>query len=256
MRILSVTTYNFRNLESAHVSTDDRYVTLVGNNGQGKTNFLEAIYAACYGTSFRKATLSQLCTFDTEEAAVHIEAVLDDGDKVRITYQIKDRKRSMFFQNKEIRDRKDLIYILPCIVFTHEDIDFVDGSPEAKRKFYNQTMTLHDPLFLDDLRRYSGLLKQRNALLKEQRYNLLYLYDEQLAETGAAALIQSVEDEPKIKVYTSAFCMRNLSVSSTDHHGKAAHRVRMRKYDWIKPGSRISGTRQRQLDPIVTLFSL
>jgi DNA replication and repair protein RecF len=186
MRILSVTTYNFRNLESAHVSTDDRYVTLVGNNGQGKTNFLEAIYAACYGTSFRKATLSQLCTFDTEEAAVHIEAVLDDGDKVRITYQIKDRKRSMFFQNKEIRDRKDLIYILPCIVFTHEDIDFVDGSPEAKRKFYNQTMTLHDPLFLDDLRRYSGLLKQRNALLKEQRYNLLYLYDEQLAETGAA----------------------------------------------------------------------
>ncbi len=186
MRIRSVKTYNFRNLENMAVSTDDRYVRLVGNNGQGKTNFLEAIYAACYGTSFRKATLAQLGTFDTDESAVHVEAMLDDGDIVRITYQIKDRKRSIFIQNKEIRDRKDLIYILPCIVFTHDDIDFVDGSPEAKRKFYNQTMTLHDPLFLDDLRRYSGLLKQRNTLLKDQRHDLLYLYNEQLADTGAA----------------------------------------------------------------------
>jgi DNA replication and repair protein RecF len=184
MRIDSVSIYNFRNLQNRKVFCDNTFVTLVGNNGQGKTNFLEAIYTACYGNSFRKTKLSQLCTFNTHEAAVSITAFLDDGEKIKITYRIKDGKRTIYIQNKEIRDRKELIYMIPCIVFTHEDIDFVQGSPEEKRKFYNQTMTLYDPLFLDDMRKYKNLLKQRNSLLKDKRYDLLNLYDYQLADVG------------------------------------------------------------------------
>jgi DNA replication and repair protein RecF len=184
MRILSVTTYNIRNLENQTVETDNVFITLVGTNGQGKTNFLETIYSICYGNSFRKASLNQIKTFNKKEAFIKASIILDSNEKIEIKYIIKDGKRSIYLQNKEIKDRKELIYTVPCIVFNHEDIDFVQGSPEDKRKFYNQTLTLYDPLFLDDIRKYKSLLKQRNILLREERYDIIHLYDSQLAVVG------------------------------------------------------------------------
>lgn len=184
MRIESVSTYNFRNLEDQVCDTKDNYVTLVGNNGEGKTNFLEAIYSACYGNSFRKSSLAQIRKFGTNESSVKVSVLLDSGEKITISMVIRQGTRSMYLNGREVRDRKELIYLVPCIVFTHEDIGFVQGSPDDKRRFFNQTMTLYDPLFLDDLRSYTGLLKQRNTLLKEERYDLIYLYDSQLSVVG------------------------------------------------------------------------
>lgn len=184
MRIISVTTYNIRNLENQTVKTDNVLITLVGNNGQGKTNFLETIYSICYGNSFRKATLNQIKTFNQKEAFIKASILLDSNEKIEIKYVIQDGKRYIYLQNKEIKDRKELIYTVPCIVFNHEDIDFVQGSPEDKRKFYNQTLTLYDPIFLDDIRKYKNLLKQRNMLLRKESYDLIHIYDYQLAVVG------------------------------------------------------------------------
>ena len=184
MKVISITTYNIRNLENQTVITDNKFITLVGNNGQGKTNFLESIYSICYGNSFRKASINQIKTFNTKEAYIKAEILLDSNEKIEIKYVIKEGKRSIYIQNKEIKDRKELIYTVPCIVFTHEDINFVQGTPEDKRKFYNQTLTLYDSLFLDDIRKYKSLLKQRNILLKEEKYDFLHIYDSQIAVTG------------------------------------------------------------------------
>ena len=183
MRISSVTTYNIRNLKNQTVVTDSDYNILVGKNGQGKTNFLEALYIACYGNSFRKSLLKHTQTFGTSES--FIKAVIEtDREVLEVVFSLKNGKRNIHLQGKEIKDRKELIYTFPCIVFTHEDIDFVQGTPQDVRKFYNQTLTLYDPLFLDDMRKYNHLIKQRNMALRERQLDLLDLYDLQAAEVG------------------------------------------------------------------------
>jgi DNA replication and repair protein RecF len=78
----------------------------------------------------------------------------------------------------------DLIENIPCIVFAHQDLSFISGSPEMGRRFFNQTLSLFDPLFIGLLRSYRKLLKSRNILLKEGNRTLLSAYTGNLAELG------------------------------------------------------------------------
>ena len=85
---------------------------------------------------------------------------------------------------KTIYDRKDLINTMPCILFCHDDMDFVTGDPGRKRFFIDQSLSLYDILYIDVIRKYRQILKSRNLLLKEQKYEMLDVYDIQLAAAG------------------------------------------------------------------------
>lgn len=101
---------------------------------------------------------------------------------------------------KEITDRKELIYRFPCIAFTHEDIDFIKGEPDTRRRFFDQMMSLHSPLFFDNSRSYRIMLMQRNAAIKTNP-SLIHLYDERLASIGLdimAARAAAIYDFNKI----------------------------------------------------------
>jgi DNA replication and repair protein RecF len=93
-------------------------------------------------------------------------------------------KKEIRVNDKPVKDRKELVSNIPCIIFSHEDIGFVNGPPERRRWFFNQTMSLYEPFFIDILRRYRKLLKSRNQALRERRRELLDIYDLQLAEAG------------------------------------------------------------------------
>ncbi len=186
MRFLRVWTNLYRNLESGWIDLDAEEVFLVGENGQGKTNLLEALYALCYGSSFRTNALRELARHG--ERSFKLMGIYGDDDGVEHTLELefKDAKRTMSLDGKVVRDRKELIYNIPCIVFSHDDISFVRGEPEARRYFFDQTMSMYDPLFFDDLRRYRTVLRQRNLSIKEGRGELLAIYDRQLAHHGIA----------------------------------------------------------------------
>ena len=83
-----------------------------------------------------------------------------------------------------VADRKDLIENIPCIVFKHEDIYFVNGSPERRRLFFNQVMGIYDIPFLEKLREYAKILRMRNIALKERKIDFLPVLDRQLAVSG------------------------------------------------------------------------
>ena len=175
---------NFRNIQDREIDTSAKQIILTGENGQGKTNLLEAIYTLCYGNSFRTQNLREAVSYGQD--SFHLSSVFED-------FQGLERKAEIIFDetgkkirldNKEVKDRKELIYCLPCIVFSHDDIEFVRGEPENRRRFFDQTMTMYDPVFFDDLRRYKMVLKQRNAAIKDQRISLLDIYDEKLASYG------------------------------------------------------------------------
>ena len=85
---------------------------------------------------------------------------------------------------KQSKTGKDIISNFPCVVFCHNDLYFVNGSPDKKRIFMDQCVSLNDPMFISHLRNYKKILKERNTILKEKKKELLEVYTYQLVETG------------------------------------------------------------------------
>jgi DNA replication and repair protein RecF len=178
MIISSLRTTAFRNLADAAVCTGAKDVFLVGENGQGKTNFLEALYFCVYAASFRGARDSDLAHNGEKDfsAAVQIAesgAEKDSGGNMPnsiisdVLIKFEKGKKTVHLDGKRLEDRKDLLSVAPCIVFCHEDMEFVSGSPERRRWFFDQVLSLYDPVYLDDLRRYRQVLKSRNSVLRD-----------------------------------------------------------------------------------------
>lgn len=195
---LSVRSYNFRNLENQHLDTDAKNIYLVGENGQGKSNFLELIYLLCFGSSFRTRQDELLITQGKEDMMVEGSFLDKNSQKNTISFKLDNEKKEIRQNGKAVLDRKDLIENIPCIVFKHEDIYFVNGSPERRRLFFNQVMGIYDIPFLEKLREYSKILRMRNVVLKEKNADLLPVLDQQLAAKG-------LEVESRRKAVTQEF---------------------------------------------------
>ncbi len=184
MRFLSLEISNFRNISFAQINTDAKDIVLTGINGQGKTNLLEAIYMLCYGSSFRTSITKDCIRHNSDGFCISGSFLNDFGEKEKVNIVYKDNKRKIIIDSKEIKDRKELIYKFPCIVFCHEDINYIKGEPEERRRFFDQMMSLYSPVFFDNLRQYKTILSQRNAAIKNGQYDLLTLYNGRLAYFG------------------------------------------------------------------------
>ena len=97
-----------------------------------------------------------------------------------------DGEKTIQLHGKSINDRKEMLERMPTVVFIHDDFLFASGSPECRRWFIDQILSMHDPFYIDQLRKYKKVLKQRNHLIKRGRMNLLEHFGEQLAHTGLA----------------------------------------------------------------------
>ncbi|MDR2479687.1 MAG: DNA replication and repair protein RecF [Treponema sp.] len=172
----SLRTAFFRNLADDEVFTGAKDVFLIGENGQGKTNFLEALYFCAYASSFRGARDTELARNGEKDFSASVKiAEAGDGEKnnaprgmfSEILVKFEKGKKNVLIDGKRVEDRKDLLSVAPCIVFCHEDMEFVAGSPEQRRWFFDQALSLYDPVYLDDLRRYRRVLKSRNTVLRD-----------------------------------------------------------------------------------------
>jgi DNA replication and repair protein RecF len=196
----SLNTAFFRNLADAELFVGEKDVFLVGENGQGKTNFLEALYVAAYGSSFRGSGDGELARTGEKNYAVRVQIGPGAGDdpgllchELHIRYE--KNKKAVFFDGKRVEDRRDLLSVIPCVVFCHEDMEFVSGSPERRRWFFDQSLSLCDALYLDDLRNFRRILKSRNAVLRENgdgrsAAGILDALDPQLAIYGLKLMEQ------------------------------------------------------------------
>jgi DNA replication and repair protein RecF len=171
--ISSLRTAAFRNLADAIVLTDAKDIFIVGENGQGKTNFLEAVYFCSYASSFRGVRDSEITKktgTQEENFSAAIKIANEFTDKIffrNVLVKFENRKKIVYIDGKKAGDRKELLSIAPCIVFCHEDMEFVAGSQERRRWFFDQVLSLYDQVYLDDLRSYRRILKSRNNILRE-----------------------------------------------------------------------------------------
>ena len=166
MGFASLRTVSFRNLTDSETDVRGKEVFLVGENGQGKTNFLEALYYCSYASSFRGVRDKDLVKNGERDCSAMV--TLNDSITASVNVAFKDGKKNIILDGKRIDDRKELLSVAPAIVFCHEDMEFVAGTPERRRWFFDQTRSLWDPLYLEDLRKYRQVLKNRNALLRKK----------------------------------------------------------------------------------------
>lgn len=180
MSFSSVETYSFRNLIDGEVMTDAPSVFVVGDNGQGKTNFLDAIYTLCYGASFRSGLDADAARLGTREWST--KGHNPDGSSCRVSWSA--GLKAIKEDDKIVHDRKRLVERNPAIVFCHEDMEFARGEPERRRFFFDQTASLVSVGYIDILRSYRRALKARNVALKDKSLDVLDILDIQVAQYG------------------------------------------------------------------------
>lgn len=178
---------NFRNLADGEIGVGARRVLLVGENGQGKTNLLEAVYLLSVASSFREDRDAALLRDPSLPAGLkgRYERPGEPSCGLSVRWE-PGRRRDVLVNGKTLSDRRDLLAEVLCICFVQQDADFVVGPPEARRRFFDQVLALAHPAWLEVFRDYRRVLRARNAALKTAAVDLLDVLDEQIAPLGLA----------------------------------------------------------------------
>ena len=189
MIIKSVDLKNFRNYKDLSISFDEGTNILYGNNAQGKTNLLEAIYMSGTSKSYKGSRDKEMIKFDEEEG--HIKTVVKKGDReYRIDIHLRKNKSKGIAINKvPIKKSSELFGILDMVFFSPEDLNIIKEGPAFRRKFMDNELCQLDKIYLNDLKNYYKALDQRNKLLKDiyahpDLKDTLEIWDKQLITFG------------------------------------------------------------------------
>ena len=173
MKINKIYAVNFRNYSSCNLDFSSMINVFYGQNAQGKTNILEAIFYSAFGMSHRTFTEDDLLKISCREMAVGVEYESFSGDhdiKIKKYQQLGRSKKEIFLDGTKVRP-KEHYGSLNVVMFSPEDLQLVKGEPSLRRRFFDMQIAQTDPIYYDLLIKYNRLLQQRNKLLKEIRDN-------------------------------------------------------------------------------------
>ena len=189
MIIKSIELQNFRNYEDLNISFDEGTNIFYGDNAQGKTNILEAVYLSGTTKSHKCSKDKEMIRFGEQEA--HIRTVVVKKDKeYQIDMHLKNNRSKGIAINKvPIKKASELFGILNMVFFSPEDLNIIKNGPAQRRRFLDSELCQLDKIYLSDLTTYNKILNQRNKLLKDMVYrpdlkDTLPVWDMQLVETG------------------------------------------------------------------------
>lgn len=179
----------FRNYREAVVELSIGRNIFIGENGQGKSNLLEGVYALATTRSFRGAKDSELIGRDFDSATAAIE-VGEERVEISLTYKRGGRRSAAVFGNPLPRVQ-DIIGRMPAVCFSSADLDIAAGEPAARRRFLDTELSLTSPAYLGAFSGYKRSLEQRNAVLRAIREGVsgraaLEPWTTKAAEYGAA----------------------------------------------------------------------
>ena len=173
MRIKRLKVENFRNLEKLDIEFSDGVNIIYGNNAQGKTNIIEAIYIFSFGRSFRANRDIELLKFDKEYFVSNIEIMKKDRELEMDFGFDKLSNKKMIKVNGVIQKKiSDIIGKLNVVVFKPEDIKIVTDAPSVRRKYIDYLISSISKGYLENITKYKKVLEERNNLLKEIKIKL------------------------------------------------------------------------------------
>ena len=181
---------DYRNYESLHLQFDKGTNILYGDNAQGKTNILEAIYVAATTKSHKGSKVNEISDFDKEEA--HIRTYLEkDEIETRVDMHLrKSKSKGIAIDGQKIKKAADLLGLCNVVFFSPEDLNIIKNGPAERRRFVDMELCQLDSFYLYNLNHYNKILNQRNKLLKDMYMNpdlkdTLTIWDSQLVSFGS-----------------------------------------------------------------------
>lgn len=193
MVIKSLKLKNYRNYELLDMTFDSKTNILYGDNAQGKTNILEALYLSGTTKSHRGTKDRDLIQFGREES--HLETIVEKkGMEFQIDMHLKKNSPKGIAINKiPIRKASELFGIVHFVFFSPEDLNIIKDGPAGRRRFIDLELSQIDKVYLSNLSNYNRIINQRNSLLKELYHqdhlmDTLDIWDMQLAEYGTKVI--------------------------------------------------------------------
>ena len=189
MQITELTLRSYRSYETLHLAFDPGVQIFLGANAQGKTNIIEALYYAAFGRSHRTSSDAELIRVGADGAHIGLSFRRHDvPGELSFTFA-RGARRRITYAGESLRQR-DLVGLLPMVLFSPEDLFLVKGAPALRRRYLDAELSQASPAYYGELLRYTRILKQRNAVLKDIRERLaapddLPPWDAQLARSAA-----------------------------------------------------------------------
>ena len=237
MYVKTIALQNFRNHTRTLLELSQGINVLVGDNAQGKTNLLEAIYMTCIGRGFRSPRDREIIRFGQDFAKVKSIAAKKFGDiSIEVVVATNPNRKQIKINGIPISKMGQLMGAITCVFFHPDELKLVKESPADRRRFMDIDISQIDKIYFYNLLRYNKILKQRNALLKhigttDTEMQSLDIWDEQLAEIGEQIISRRMlfceelkkEVDPVHKVLAPdehikvsyEMCMGHLKVNNT-----------------------------------------
>lgn len=198
MIIQSIKLENFRNYEALDLNFEKGTNILYGDNAQGKTNVLEAIYLSATTKSHKGSKDKEIIRFLNEEA--HIRTNIEkEGMEYRVDMHLrKNKSKGIAINGQPIKKAADLIGLLNVVFFSPEDLSIIKNGPSERRKFVDMELFQIDKYYLYNLNQYNKIINQRNKLLKEFCFNsdlneTLQIWNMQLVTYGRQIIKRRME---------------------------------------------------------------
>lgn len=189
MIIESIELKNYRNYDELHMDFNQGTNILYGDNAQGKTNVLEAVYVCCTTKSHRGSKDKDMIQFDRDESHIKLTIRKDD-----VPYRIdmhlkKNRAKGIAINGVPIRKASELFGIVNVVFFSPEDLNLIKNGPSERRRFVDLELCQLNKLYVHALVQYNKVIVQRNKLLKELMFRPEYVstldvWDIQLVQYG------------------------------------------------------------------------
>ena len=193
MHVDSLEVGNFRNYEFAKIDFHPNTNILYGDNAQGKTNLLEAVFVCGTTKSHKGSKDKELVSIGKEEAHIRLHLT-----KKEMTHRIdmhlkKNKGKGIAIDGIPIKRSSELLGLLNVIFFSPEDLNIIKNGPAGRRKFIDLELSQLDKVYFNHLSNYSRIVNQRNHLLKDSAYRqdameTLDIWDLQLVQYGNAII--------------------------------------------------------------------
>ncbi|MBU8786270.1 MULTISPECIES: DNA replication/repair protein RecF [Bacillus] len=198
MYIQNLTLSSYRNYERVELEFENKVNVIIGENAQGKTNLIEAIYVLAMAKSHRTSNDKELIRWDQDYAKIEGRVIKKNGP---VPIQLVISKKGKKGKVNHIEQQKLSQYVgaVNTIMFAPEDLNLVKGSPQVRRRFLDMEIGQVSPVYLHDLSHYQKILSQRNHFLKQLQtrkqtdQTMLDVLTEQLTEFAAKVVMKRLQ---------------------------------------------------------------
>lgn len=247
MILRRIHTENFRNLEPAPIDFHPQTNLIVGRNGQGKTNLLEAIYFLATTKSFRTPRVANAVRFGAETIFASGALFTDVERTLSVGIDTGEHRKRVLMINEERVTLHEYLAAMTVFAYSSARLEILRGTPEERRRFLDRGVASIDAAYLKSLTRYARVLKQRNALLQSGSGAGLEAWDEEFLD--AATEIQSARNRyvdalrQSVDVLNAQF---NIRCAEMTYRPSVADLSRRR--DELRAGVSLSGPQRDNIE--------